>query len=430
MLRQIDARALRSFTHIVPKNPPSASKKVERLVSAIIRRVQQDGDDAVRYYTKKFDGSTAQNLSVPHKEIESALAHADPEFLRLLNAAAKNIRRFHNRQRQASWTIREGNNSFLRQMYRPVDRVGLYIPGGKAAYPSTVLMNAIPAQVAGVKEIILVSPPDNQGRIHPDVLVAAAVLGVRKIFRVGGAQAIAALAYGTKTIPAVDVIVGPGNIFVATAKRLVYGKVGIDGIAGPSEVVILADDTANAEFVAADMLAQAEHDEFASSMLVTTSAALARDVRQSLKKIAAGLSRKSILAASLKNRGAIFLVKNLDEAATLVNELAPEHLEIVTRNDEATLKKIKHAGSIFLGSYSPVVVGDYFAGPNHVLPTDRTARFASPLSVDNFMKKSSVVRYSKARMESVSEKVAAFAEREGLTAHALSARLRMRKRKP
>jgi histidinol dehydrogenase len=354
--------------------------------------VDFEGDTAVRFYTKKFDGVELKTLSVSRKEIVNAFANADPKFVQLL---------------------------------LPVDRAGVYVPGGKAAYPSTVLMNVIPAQVAGVKEILLVSPPDKSGRVHQDVLTAAAVLGIRTIFRIGGAQAIAALAYGTRTVPAVDMIVGPGNAFVATAKRMIFGSVGIDGIAGPSEVVILADDSAQEDFVAADMLAQAEHDESASSILITTSTRLAGGVQKALKELLHTLPRKTIIAASLKQHGSIYLAKDIAQGADLVNLLAPEHLEIVTRDDEATLRKIKHAGSIFLGNYSPVVVGDYFAGPNHVLPTDRTARFASPLSVDSFMKKSSVIRYSKSMMRSVGSSVALFAEHEGLTAHALSAQLRL-----
>ncbi len=285
-------------------------------------------------------------------------------------------------------------------------------------------MNVIPAQVAGVENIILVSPPDLNGNVHPDVLTAADVLGIDTIFRVGGAQAIAALAYGTETIPAVDVIAGPGNIFVATAKKLLFGKVGIDSIAGPSEIVVLADASADPDYVASDMLAQAEHDESASSVLITSSPRLAKAVREALTRLLITLPRKTIIASSLKHRGAIFLVKDLEQGADLVNLLAPEHLEIITMNAETVLNTVKNAGSIFLGNYSPVAVGDYFAGPNHVLPTSGTARFFSPLSVDTFMKKSSVVSYSRRTMESVSERVAHFAEHEGLTAHALSARLR------
>lgn len=429
MLRHIDVRNSRSFSKFIESSRRSTSPHVAKTVAEIIRRVASDGDSALRLYTKKFDGAAVQSFLVSQKEINAAGKMADPEFVNILRAAANNIRRFHERQKRAPWRIQERYNSNLRQRYLPVDRTGVYVPGGRAAYPSTVLMNVIPAQVAGVKEIVLVSPPDRNGKVHPDVLTAAWILGVKTIFRVGGAQAIAALALGTKSIPAVDVIVGPGNIFVATAKRMLFGKVGIDGFAGPSEVVILADKSARAEFIASDMLAQAEHDESASSILVTDSKELADRVKQVIKDFLGVLSRKAIITASFKTKGAILLVKNMRAGVKIVNHLAPEHLEIMTRNPEAALRQIRNAGSIFLGDYSPAVVGDYFAGPNHVLPTDRTARFASPLSVDNFMKVSSVVSFSRAKMESVSEAVAMFANHEGLTAHVLSARLRGRKGK-
>ena len=428
MVRQFDIRAARSFSPAILRSSRSSSPDVQKAVAAIIRRVERFGDDALRFYSKKFDGAALTSLAVSEKEIRKAMANADPEFVRLLAEAAKKIKRFHIRQRRSEWRIKEHFGSDLRQRYLPVERVGVYVPGGKAAYPSTVLMNVIPAQVAGVKNIVLVSPPDSNGNVHPDVLTAAAILGINRIFRVGGAQAIAALAYGTKSIPAVDVIVGPGNIFVAIAKKMLFGKVGIDSIAGPSEIVILADDRGRADFIAADMLAQAEHDQSASSILVTTSPRLAEAVTGELKRLLITLPRKAIIVSSLRNHGLVILVKDVDQGADVVNQLAPEHLEIITRNDTATLRKIKNAGSIFLGNFSPVAVGDYFAGPNHVLPTEGTARFFSPLSVDTFIKKSSVVNYSRRTMESVSEKVARFAEHEGLTAHALSARLRGRRK--
>jgi len=428
MVRQFDIRSSRFYPQAILRNSGTSSPAIEKAVAAIIRRVQFHGDDALRFYTKKFDGAVLKSFAVSEKEIRKALSNADPEFVRLLVEAAKKIRRFHSRQRRASWRMNEKFGSDLRQRYLPVEQVGVYVPGGKAAYPSTVLMNIIPAQVAGVKNIVLVSPPDRDGNVHRDVLTAAAILGIKKVFRVGGAQAVAALAFGTKTIPAVDVIVGPGNVFVATAKKMLFGKVGIDSIAGPSEIVILADDTARPDFIASDMAAQAEHDESASSILVTTSPRLAEGVKRELKKLVTILPRRSIIASSLKKHGAIFLVKDLRQGEDIVNQLAPEHLELITENDNAVLKNIRNAGSIFLGNFSPVAVGDYFAGPNHVLPTEGTARFFSPLSVDTFMKKSSVVNYSRRTMESVSEKVARFAEHEGLTAHALSARLRGRKK--
>lgn len=429
MLRQFDLRSSRTHSLDFLQTRHSSRQNVGKAVAAIVRRVQSHGDDALRYYSRKFDGAEITSLRIPEKKIWSALADVDPSFVRVLREAAANIWKFHIRQRRTSWRLGEKFNSSLRQIYLPVERAGVYIPGGKAAYPSTVLMNVIPAKVAGVREIVLVSPPDQGGNVHRDVLAAAALLDIKHVFRVGGAQAIAALAYGTKSIPSVDVIVGPGNVFVAAAKRMVFGKVGIDSVAGPSEVVILADESARPDFIASDMLAQAEHDELASSILVTPSVRLAESIDNEIVKILHILPRNDIIASSLKNRGATILVKDLRHGVEIVNILAPEHLSIVTRNDGAILKKIKHAGSIFLGNYSPVAVGDYFAGPNHVLPTERTARFSSPLSVDNFMKKSSVIRYSKRKMESVSERVALFAEHEGLTAHALSVRLRGKRKR-
>ena len=426
MVRLVDLRSSRTNFRFQRTASRDSSANVETTVNAIIRRVQRRGDAALRFYSKKFEGAELRSFSVSEREILKARKNADPKFVRLLAEAAEKIRKFHLRQRRASWKIDEKFGSDLRQRYLPVDRVGVYVPGGKAAYPSTVLMNVIPAQVAGVEDIILVSPPDGSGNVNADVLTAAAILGVKKIFRVGGAQAIAALAYGTETIPAVDVIVGPGNIFVATAKKMLFGQVGIDSIAGPSEIVVLADDGASGEFVAADMAAQAEHDESASSILVTTSPRLAGEVQKALKDLLLILPRKGVIAPSLNDHGAIFLVRDLRQGAEVVNRLAPEHLEIITKSNEAVLKQIRNAGSIFLGNYSPVALGDYFAGPNHVLPTSGTARFFSPLSVDTFMKRSSVIKYSRRAMESASEKIARFAEHEGLTAHALSVRLRAR----
>ncbi len=424
MIRQFDLRSSHSLPKDFLYDRTSSTDSVERAVRAILRRVQRDGDNALRYYAKKFDGVTLSSLKIPEKDIRDALIHADQKFVKILKRAAANIRRFHSHQRHSSWKIREQFGSDLRQLYLPIERVGVYVPGGRAAYPSTVLMNVIPAQVAGVKEIHLVSPLNTNGKMNSDVLAAAAILDVKNVYCTGGAQAIAALAFSTKTIPSVDKIVGPGNIFVATAKRLVFGIAGIDSFAGPSEVVILADDSARPEYIAADMLAQAEHDEHASSILVTTSLPLANQIRSEFKKMVRVLPRQKIIETSLKQRGAIILARTLSQGADIVNALAPEHLEIVTKNQEQTLKMIKHAGSIFLGNYSPVALGDYFAGTNHVLPTERTARFSSPLSVDDFVKKSSVTNYSKKKMESVSEDVAFFAEREGLTAHAFSLRLR------
>ena len=427
MIKLFDIRHSRSIPKILEQDRTKNSAAVELAVTSILRTVRSRGDNALRLYTRKFDGTNIRELSVSQKEITAALKNADRKFVRLLRDAARNIRRYHERQPHQSWQMAGPSGSSLRQRYTPVESAGVYVPGGKAAYPSTVLMNVIPARVAGVSRIALVSPPGKDGRVHPDVLTAAAILGVKEVYRVGGAQAIAALAYGTRSIAPVDVIVGPGNIYVATAKRMVFGTIGIDGIAGPSEVVILADDSARPDFVASDMIAQAEHDILASSILVTSSARLAKAVQECIETLMTTLPRRDLIAASLKRRGAIFIVRNILHGIELVNEFAPEHLEIITKNDEAVLKKIRNAGSIFLGNYSPVALGDYYAGPNHVLPTERTARFSSPLSVDTFMKKSSVIRYTQKAMKSAAEKVALFAEREGLNAHALSARLRRKK---
>jgi histidinol dehydrogenase len=400
---------------------------IEKQVATILHRVQKEGDGALRYYSKKFDGISVESFRVPDIEIKKSFSAADPSFVRILKEAAANIRSFHQRQLPSAWTVRAGSGAELQQRFLPLDSVGVYIPGGTAAYPSTVLMNVIPAQVAGVSEIHLASPASAEGSVHPEVLVAAAILGIKNIYRVGGAQAIAAFAFGTQSIPRVDKIVGPGNIFVATAKKLLFGTVGIDGIAGPSEVVILADDTADPQFVASDMLAQAEHDERASSILVTSSRRLALRTETEIKKLITILPRRAIIAESLRMRGAIVTVKNIDDGIAAVNSLAPEHLEIITRNDAGVLKKIRHAGSIFIGNYSPVAIGDYFAGPNHVLPTGRTARFSSPLSVEDFLRRSSVTKYSEKQIRSVGKKIALFAEHEGLDAHAISVRLRTRK---
>lgn len=397
---------------------------IEKSVADILRSVRRNGDASVKMYTRKFDGVRLRNLKVPVSEIRAALRKGETNFLAILKQAARNIRRYHSHQVRKNWKIREAHGSELRQSYIPLDRVGVYVPGGTAAYPSTVLMNVIPAQVAGVREIHLVSPPGRNGEVHPDVLVAAGMLGIENVYCVGGAQAIAALAYGTETITAVDKIVGPGNIFVATAKRMVYGTVGIDSVAGPSEVVILADNSAPPAFIAADLLAQAEHDVRAVPILVTTSRRLAESVRAEMNRLTKMLDRKEIIAAAVKNNGRIYVVPSLEAGIALVNELAPEHLEIMTTKDEEVLRKIRHAGSVFLGNFSPVAVGDYFAGPNHVLPTERTARFSSPLSVDDFVKRSSVVRFTHKRMEAVAEDAALFADHEGLSAHALSLRIR------
>lgn len=417
--------------HAATVRMPSAagnSSSVDGVVQEILHRVKKDGDDALRYYTKKFDRAALTSIAVSAKDLAAALKNADPKLIQVLKRAAANIKRFHAAQLRKPFTVSAPRGSRLRQIYRPVGKVGVYVPGGKAVYPSTVLMNVIPALVAGVEEVHLVSPPDTDGNIHPDVLVAAALLGVRNVYRIGGAHAIAALAFGTATVPAVDKIVGPGNIFVATAKRMVYGTVGIDSFAGPSEVVILADDTADASYVASDLLAQAEHDERAVPVLITSSRRLAQQVRKEVQRMTEQAPRRRIIEASLNGQGRIYLVSSLRQGITLTNRFAPEHLEIITSRNSEVLEQIRHAGSIFLGNHSPVAIGDYFAGPNHVLPTEGTARFSSPLSVDDFIKRSSVIEYTPAQMRAVADDVAYFAEREGLHAHAASLRIRKEKR--
>ena len=426
MLKVIDLRNKNSASFRIATEQ-SKNISIENIVSNILIRVRKDGDKALRFYTSKFDKVDIQSFAVSEKEIGIVTANAEKKFVGILNEAALNIKTFHSAQIRKPFSLRGKNTALLQQLYRPIEKVGVYIPGGKAAYPSTVLMNVIPALVAGVKEIHLVTPPDKYGNVHRDVLLAASLLGVKHIYRIGGAQAIAALAYGTETIPSVDKIVGPGNIFVATAKKMVFGTVGIDSFAGPSEVVILADSSADPTFVASDLLAQAEHDERAIPILVTSSSALAIKVNKEVNRLLAGLARKNILQVALRNHGRIYLVGSIKQGIDVANKIAPEHLEIITTNDKAILDKIINAGSIFLGNSSPVAIGDYFAGPNHVLPTGRTARFSSPLSVDDFMKKSSVVRYTQKGIRNTAEQAALFADREGLTAHALSLRLRMRK---
>lgn len=423
MITAYDFRKAKTLPRI-RESQKNRQNDVEPAVREILRDVERNGDRALVRLTKKFDRVVLKTIRVSQKEIDAALREADPHFVKILRRAVANIRAFHKHQLRADWKIRPSVGVELRQRYLPVDRAGVYVPGGTAAYPSSVLMNVIPAQVAGVKEIHLVSPPDRSGNVHPDVLTAAAILGVQHVYRVGGAQAIAALAFGTGSIPAVDVIVGPGNIFVATAKRLVYGKVGIDSFAGPSEVVILADGSADPRFIASDMLAQAEHDERASSVLVTTDETLAIEVLDKIIAVVPLCPRMEIIERALIRASAIYLVKNIAQGIDVVNQLAPEHLEVIVKNPESVLKKIRHAGSIFVGNYSPVALGDYWAGPNHVLPTGGTARFSSPLSVDDFMKKSSVIHYSQGAMQKSAADIAFFAEHEGLTAHALSLLLR------
>lgn len=398
-------------------------------VRAILARVREEGDKALFAYSEQWDGVKLDDLRVAAEEIDAAYENVDPDFVDALREAAANIRSFHEKQKRTSWIDLQPNGSMLGQVIRPLKRVGLYVPGGKAAYPSSVLMNAIPAQVAGVPEIVMVTPPATAGvaGIDPHILVAAAEAGVREIYRVGGAQAVAALAYGTETIRPVDKIVGPGNIYVALAKRQVYGVVDIDSIAGPSEIVVLADETADPAYAAADLLSQAEHDEMASAVLVTPSAELARAVQSEVARQLATLPRREIAEKSVRDYGAILTVESLEEGIAAVNRLAPEHLELMIAEPHRYLGMIENAGAIFLGPYSPEPVGDYFAGPNHVLPTNGTARFSSALSVDDFVKKLSVIQYSKQALLTDGEKIMTLARREGLEAHARAVEIRLAK---
>jgi histidinol dehydrogenase len=405
----------------------SGTEEQRRAVLEIIANVRARGDEALKNYTEKFDGVRLDSLRVTDEEIKRAYQNVSAEVLRIIQEAAANIRDYHERQKRESWITTKEDGTMLGQKITPLDAVGLYVPGGTAAYPSSVLMNVIPAQVAGVKRIVIVSPPNKDGTLPAGVLVAANELGVNEIYKVGGAQAIAALAYGTETIQPVDKIFGPGNIYVALAKREVFGQVAIDMIAGPSEIVVLADETANAGEIAADLLSQAEHDERASAILVTPSMKLALAVASEVEKQLETLPRKAIAAVSLENYGAIYVTETLDEAVGVVNELAPEHLEVMTAEPLQLLGQIRHAGAIFLGRFSSEPVGDYFAGPNHVLPTNGTARFSSGLSVDEFVKKSSIIVYSEAALKQNAEKIAAFARLEGLEAHARAVEARFKK---
>lgn len=404
---------------------PEQNESVKQIVDAVAR----EGDEALLRYTAAFDKVTltAGQLRVTEEEIQGAYAKVEPEFLEALRKAAANITAFHEKQKRGTWVDVQPDGTILGMVHRPLRRVGLYVPGGKAAYPSSVLMNVLPAKVAGVPEIALVTPPATGGRegIDPYILVAAAEAGVTEMYRVGGAQAVAALAYGTASIPAVDKICGPGNIYVALAKRAVFGAVDIDSIAGPSEIVVLADDSADPRYIAADMLSQAEHDEMASAVLVTPSQALAEAVAAELERQVATLPRVDIARKSLEQHGAILVVDSLIEGVAIVNKLAPEHLEVMTEEPMELLGRIETAGAIFLGPYSSEPVGDYFAGPNHILPTNGTARFSSPLNVDDFMKKSSLIRYSKQALLRDAAGIATLARHEGLEGHARAVEIRL-----
>ena len=401
-----------------------AEQDVEEVVDAIIADVRARGDAALRDYALRFDGARLEELEVSAQEMDQALADADPYFLDTLRMAAANIEAFHRRQLRDSFVMTEQDGVILGQKYTPVERAGVYVPGGTAAYPSTVLMDVIPARVAGVPEIVMTTPAGRDGRVDPAILAAAAVAGVTRIFKAGGAQAVAALAYGTESVPAVDKIVGPGNIYVATAKRKVYGKVGIDMIAGPSEILVLADGGCNPAWVAADLLSQAEHDRLASPVLVTDSEALALAVQAEVEAQLDALPRRDIARASVETGGKIILCGSLDQAVDVCNIIAPEHLELCVEDPFALLGRIKNAGSIFLGRNVPEALGDYFAGPNHTLPTSGTARFSSPLGVDDFVKRSSFIYYTREALGRVKDRIAGFAEAEGLHAHAHSVTIR------
>ena len=408
------------------KRSPNQYTEFESRVSEIIENVRADKDAAVFEYTKKFDGAdlTAKTVEVTEEELAIAYKFVQPELLAVIRKALVNIKSYHEKQKQYSWFDSSTNGIMVGQKVTPIDRAGVYVPGGKAVYPSSVLMNVMPAKVAGVKEIIMTTPCDKNGRVNPATLVAAKEAGVDRIFKIGGAQAIAAMAFGTESIPKVDKIVGPGNIYVALAKKAVFGHVSIDSIAGPSEILVLADETANPSYVAADLLSQAEHDELASAILITTSETLAREVSAEIDRFTSELSRKEIIKKSLENYGYILIAPDLNTAIDTVNEIASEHLEIVTANAFDVMTRIKHAGAIFIGEYSSEPLGDYFAGPNHVLPTNGTAKFFSPLSVDDFIKKSSIISYSKEALEPIYKDIIQFAECEQLTAHANSIRVR------
>lgn len=413
------------------KRSPNNYGDFEGSVAEIVANVRKNKDEAIFEYSKKFDGAdiNADNILVTEEEIKEAYEKVDETLLNVMRKALVNIRSYHEKQKQNSWIATEDNGAILGQKVTLLQRVGVYVPGGKAVYPSSVLMNIVPAKVAGVDEIIMTTPPGRDGKVNPSTLVAAKEAGADKIYKVGGAQAIAALAFGTESIPKVDKIVGPGNIYVALAKKAVFGYVSIDSIAGPSEILVLADETANARYVAADLLSQAEHDEMASAILVTTSQKLAEEVSKEVDGFVAELSRKEIIQKSLDQFGYILVADDMETAIATANEIAPEHLEIITVNPFETMTKIRNAGAIFLGEYSSEPLGDYFAGPNHVLPTNGTAKFFSPLGVDAFVKKSSIISYSREALQPIYRDIVQFAECEQLTAHANSIRVRFEDKK-
>ena len=411
--------------NLLNRNPGSYGE-YEETVNGIINDIRKNGDKALFEYTEKFDKCVidAASIRITKEEIEEAYRALDPEFVEVMKRSAENIRAFHEKQKRNTWIDTKEDGSILGQRILPIEISGVYVPGGKAAYPSSVLMNVVPAKVAGVERIVMCTPPGKDGKVNPGTLVAADIAGVTEAYKVGGAQAIAAMAFGTESVPKVDKITGPGNIFVALAKKACFGHVSIDSIAGPSEILVLADESANARYVAADLLSQAEHDEMASAILITTSQELADNVSKEIDGFLQTLSRADIIKKSLDNYGYIFVADNMEDAIEAANAVASEHLEIITVNPYETMTKIKNAGAIFLGDYSSEPLGDYFAGPNHILPTNRTARFFSPLSVDDFVKKTSIISYSRDALEKVHNDIELFAKQEGLTAHANSIAVR------
>ena len=423
---KLDENTKQNILDNLLKRSPNNYDEYTDTVNEILSNVKEKKDDAVFGYTKQFDGAdiNASNVLVSTEELEEAYKTTDDKLIEVMRKSIENIRDFHQKQLQETWIDEKANGVKLGQKVTPLSKVGVYVPGGKAAYPSSVLMNVIPAKVAGVDEVIMVTPPGKDGKVNSNTLVAAHEAGVDKIYKVGGAQAIGALAYGTQSIPKVDKIVGPGNIFVALAKKAVFGYVSIDSIAGPSEVLVIADETANPKYVAADLLSQAEHDELASSILLTDSEKLANEVSEWVEKFSNELERSEIIKKSLDNYGYILLTKSINEACDMANEIASEHLELLTKDPFETMDKIRNAGAIFLGEYSSEPLGDYFAGPNHVLPTNGTAKFFSPLGVYDFLKKSSVIYYTKDALEEINEDIQDFAKAEGLTAHANSIKVR------
>lgn len=428
-IQHLDKDTKKNLLEDLLKRSPNHYGIYEKDVAEILNRVKNEKDAAVFGYTRQFDGADtdASNIRVTEEEIKEAYQLVDDSFLEVVRKALHNIRTYHEKQRQNSWFDSRPDGTILGQKVTPLRRVGVYVPGGKAAYPSSVLMNILPAKVAGVEEVIMVTPPGRDGKVEPTTLAAAHEAGADVIYKVGGAQAIGALAYGTQSIPKVDKIVGPGNIYVALAKKAVYGHVSIDAIAGPSEILVIADETANPRYVAADLLSQAEHDELASAILLTTSSKLAEEVAKEVENFAGQLEREEIIRKSLDNYGYILVADTMEEVIDVANEIASEHLEIQTRNPYDIMTKIRNAGAIFIGEYSSEPLGDYFAGPNHVLPTNGTAKFFSPLSVDDFIKKSSIIAYSKEALEAVHEEIEYFAAAEHLTAHANSMKVRFEK---